>query len=257
MRFGCCVNIDRYYDLVAEGYDFIELPGSDIYSMDEYEFENVKKTINKGEVKCSGFNAFLKHDVQVVGQRVDNARVEEYIDKVIYRGGVLGIQTIGIGSPLSRMIPPGFPREKAIEQIIAFIEKACKNAEPYGIRILLEPLSKIETNFVNNIDEALKILKHIRSKNRGLLVDFYHFCLEKENTETLDIEVAKCLYHVHIAEETGRTYLLPSNYSVYEEFIKRLKYIGYDSRISIEANYKDYKKDASSSLKILREIDRL
>jgi sugar phosphate isomerase/epimerase len=255
MKFGCCVNIGLYDELVRSGYDFIELSGSDIYNMDEDEFNNVKSIIAKGTVKCSGFNAFLKPGVKVVGREVDSAAVEEYVDKVLCRGGALGIETIGFGSPASRMIPPGFPKDRAVEQIIEFIEMVCKKAGHYGIRVLLEPLSRIETNFINNIDEALAVLKHIESENKGLLLDLYHFCLEKEHGERLDIEVGKCLYHVHIAEVTGRTYLVPSRFNVYAGLIKSLKDIGYNGRISIEANYRDYKKDSSVSLNILKEID--
>jgi sugar phosphate isomerase/epimerase len=238
MKFGCCINFDKYDILVDIGFDFIELSGAVIHDLDEFEFSNINGIIGNNKVKCCGFNS-----------------QQNYIDKVVNRGAILGIDTIGFGSPLSRSIPTGFSNEQAMEQLVDFIEMLCQKAEPYGIKVLLEPLSKIETNFVNSIDEALRFLELINSNNKGLLIDYYHFSLENEDINRLDNEVAKHLFHVHIAESKNRSYLIKSNISLYKQFINKLKYIGYYGKISVEANYSNYEQDASLSLAILRGID--
>lgn len=255
MKFGCCINFDKYDILVDIGFDFIELSGAVIHDLDEFEFSNINGIIGNNKVKCCGFNSLLRPDIKVVGNNIDKKLIKNYIDKVVNRGAILGIDTIGFGSPLSRSIPTGFSNEQAMEQLVDFIEMLCQKAEPYGIKVLLEPLSKIETNFVNSIDEALRFLELINSNNKGLLIDYYHFSLENEDINRLDNEVAKHLFHVHIAESKNRSYLIKSNISLYKQFINKLKYIGYYGKISVEANYSNYEQDASLSLAILRGID--
>lgn len=258
MKFGCCVNIDKYDDLVLLGYDFIELSGSEVYDMSEVEFDKARNVIKDGRVKCNGLNAFLRPDIKIVGE-VDRPRVDEYVEKVIIRAGSLGAKTIAIGSPLSRIIPTGFPKAKAIEQITEFTEHVCQIGEPLGIRILVEPLAGEFTNTINHISDALAVLNRIKSKNAGLLVDYYHFALENEELETLDRKVGETLWHVHIGEPVGRTYLVPDQIPSYSRFVRQLKTIGYDRSISIEASFDDekFQEVAALSLKILKKIDCL
>ncbi|MDF2522953.1 MAG: hypothetical protein K0R31_594 [Clostridiales bacterium] len=255
MKFGCCVDISKYKELVEVGYDFIELAGTSIYKMSETEFEQVKCLLNKSPIKCIGFNAFLSSDVKVLGDSIDRGRLDEYTDKVIYRAGILGIRTIGFGSPYSRIVPEGFSRGKAIEQVIDFVVSMSKKAEKYSINILVEPLTKIETNFINNTTEAINIIKDVNRQNVGLLLDLYHFCLEKEDAGIIDDRLMEHLRHVHIAEENGRTYLVESQFDKYKSLIDKLKLAGYKGSISIEASYLDFITDAVRSLEILKKID--
>lgn len=254
MKFGCCAGIDKYKSLVDIGYDFIELSGSSIYKMSETEFEQVKNVIAKGPIKCAGFNAFLSPDIKVTGDSVDKGKVEEYIDKVVSRGGLLRIKTIGFGSPNSRTVPEGFPKEKAIEQAIDFIKNVSIKAEKHNISILVEPLNKIETNFINNTSEAINVIKQVNCKNVGLLLDLYHFWLEKEDVEIISSSILEYLGHVHIAEESGRTYLVQSQFQKYKTFIDKLKFAGYKGGMSIEASSQDFEADAARSLDILKNI---
>jgi len=130
MKFGVCTGIERYGQLVDIGYDYIELSGSSIYKMTESEFLKTMDTINKGPIKCPGFNAFLSPDVKVIEYDVDMARLQEYVDKVVERASKLGVKSIGFGSPASRMVPDGFSKGKAYTQALEFVEIALEKAEP-------------------------------------------------------------------------------------------------------------------------------
>ena len=63
MEFGCCVNFDKYDTLVDVGFDFVEFSGAFINALDEFEFSNINKIIDKSKVKCSGFNSLLRPDI--------------------------------------------------------------------------------------------------------------------------------------------------------------------------------------------------
>lgn len=255
MKFGCCLGIDKYKDLVDAGYDFIELAGTSIYKMSEPEFKQVRAILKEGPLQCAGFNAFLSPEVKVIGDCVDDGKVDEYTDKVIYRAGVLGIKNIGFGSPFSRTVLEGFSREQAVEQAIAFVENVSKKVDKYHIQILVEPVCKLETNFINSTAEALRIIHQVNRKNVGLLLDLYHFCVENEDVGIIGSSLMEHLRHVHIAEENGKVYPIRSQYDKYKTLIDRLKLAGYNGTLSIEASYHEFAKDAVCALDILKEID--
>jgi len=254
MKFGCCVNIDKYDDLVLLGYDFIELSGSEIYNMSEAEFDSTRNVIRDGPLKCNSLNAFLRPNIMVVGD-VDRPCVNDYVEIVVNRAGNLGIKTIALGSPLSRKMPIDFPKSKAIAQIVEFTQYICQLTEHLGIRILIEPVCNELTNTINQISDALAVIDCINSKNVGLLVDYYHFVKEKEKLESLNHKVSELLWHVHIAEPVGRTFLIQEQAPVYTRFFKQLRSIGYDKTISIEAFFDTgkFREDAALSLQILKK----
>lgn len=254
MKYGCCANIDRYNDLVGLGYDFIELAGTDIYNMSDLQFNNVRSIIKNGPIGCTRVNAFMQSDIKVVGHDIDWERIREYVEKVSYRAGLLGVETIGFGSPMSRNIPDGFSREKAVEQAVEFAKFAADRSSQYGIKILVEAVTKSMTNFINTLDEALHIVKQVNCQYVALLIDLYHFWMEKESLESINAEAVKYLKHVHIAEENGRIFPVPCGIEKYQIYINRIKELGYNGTISIEADCVDFKKDAETSIDIFRKI---
>ena len=71
MKFGCCINFDKYDILVDIGFDFIELSGAVIHDLDEFEFSNINGIIGNNKVKCCGFNSLLRPDIKVVGNNIN------------------------------------------------------------------------------------------------------------------------------------------------------------------------------------------
>lgn len=254
MIYGCCTGIDKYNDLVRLGYDFIELAGTDIYNMTDSEFDNAKSVILNGPIGCLRVNAFMPGDIKVVGDNVDRDRIREYVDKVLFRASGLGVETIGFGSPGSRNVPGGFDRERAVEQVVEFLKIAAERAEKYGIKILVEAVTKEFTNFINTLDEALEIVKQVDSQYVRMMIDLYHFWMENEDINAINDETVKHSLHVHIAEKRGRAFLVPSSMELYKSYIKKLKDLGYDGTVSIEGDSVNFIAEADESIKILREI---
>lgn len=256
MKFGCCVDIGKYDILSRLGYDFIELSGVSLFNMTENEFTNTTSIIHKGEIGCKGLNAFLAPDLRIIGHNVDRSRIINYLDTVLYRAAALGITQIGFGSPRSRSIPSGFSRAEALSQLIDFIELTLEKAKKFNIKLLMEPLNKTETNFINYTEEAMEIINSVKNPEFALLLDLYHFQMNNENPDIIDESLVKYLFHVHIADTDGRKYLNFQNYSKYTLLLEKLKKSGYNKTLSIEAKYNNFSKEAEKSLEILEDIDQ-
>ncbi len=254
MLIGCCADIDNYHALESIGFDFIELAGSKIAEMDGDEFERIRKCIMKGQLPCKSFNAFLPPKVKMAGEGYDYSVLKKYLESVLERGSYLGISSVGVGSPPSRTLPDGFDRKKAVRQITDFLKLASEIASKYSIKVLLEPLTKTQTNFINTTAEALEILSLLDTANVGLLIDLYHFMAEGECPESIDVATAGLTGHIHIADLDGRTFPIPGNAESYKLLIDRLLDLGYKRNISIEGNYSDFKSEAEVGFDVLNSI---
>ena len=68
MRYGVCTTMDRYGDLCALGYDYIELPGTAVRRMTAAQTAEAARRL-KGEGRpCIGFNAYCGADLPIVGE---------------------------------------------------------------------------------------------------------------------------------------------------------------------------------------------
>jgi len=115
--------------------------------------------------------------------------------------------------------------------LISSLIELDRYAHDRGVDILLEPLSSSETNLVNNVGEALRLVDMFRSVR--ILFDVYHV-LNEEGDIARSLEYAgRYIRHVHIADrcrgvsELGK---LPV-----DQLLKTLSLIGYRGYISLEA----------------------
>ncbi|MEM4461322.1 MAG: sugar phosphate isomerase/epimerase family protein [Candidatus Bathyarchaeia archaeon] len=122
-------------------------------------------------------------------------------------------------------------RDLGMRFLISSLIELDRYAHDRGVDILLEPLSSSETNLVNNVGEALRLVDMFRSVR--ILFDVYHV-LNEEGDIARSLEYAgRYIRHVHIADrsrgvsELGK---LPV-----DQLLKTLSLIGYRGYISLEA----------------------
>lgn len=100
-------------------------------------------------------------------------------------------------------------------------------------RVLLEPLNKGETYYINRIEQAAAICEKANSAGICLMGDFYHMSKEETDQEKAFMTGGKRLYHVHLA--TGKKRYLPGmEPHSYVEGFTGLKKMGYQYYCSLE-----------------------
>lgn len=263
MRFGCCgsmvaVESDKTGVEIVEklkeiGYDYIELSLAHISRLSDEEFEVLESRLDASGLKCEACNNFFLPEIKLTGEYVDYEKIEKYLDLVLYRAGVLGVDVIVFGSGPAKMVPKGFPIEKAWQQLIELTKHISSLAEKYNITIAVEPLRKEECNIINKTLEGLRMVREVDRANVKLLVDFYHLRSEGEDPSIIK-ECRGYLKHVHFARFEGRTF--PKDIEedeLYLPFIHNLKEIGYAERVSIEAYSSNFYNDAYKSLQFLKK----
>lgn len=261
MRFGCCTNMvatkaggtgaEHIEQLAEAGYDYIELPLAQIMELSENEFDSLKNQLTKLNIPCEACNNFFPAGIRLTGREVNMDRVCEYVNAALSRAYELGAKVVVFGSAGAKNVPEGFPVKKAMEQLVFLLQFINSLAKTYGITIAIEPLNRKESNIVNTLKDGLTLAREVDRDNIRLLADYYHLTMEKEDVSILD-ETSGYLHHIHFAEPEGRVFPQITEKEEYLPFLKKLKELGYNGRISIEAYSHDLHRDFAKGLECLK-----
>jgi len=110
-------------------------------------------------------------------------------------------------------------------------------------------------NIINNTEESLEWVKAVNDANIQLMVDFYHFEIEKEDTAVL-AKAKDHFRHIHMANPENRVMTLKWEEYNYGPFFAALRAIGYDQLVGLEASSKDLPHDGPLTVQLLRKALR-
>lgn len=255
MKYGCCTTPEYYEHLERLGFDFIELAGKSVATMDAVSFAEIARKIELGKVKCCGFNAYCPPEIVIAGEGYDLPAAVAYAKVVMRRAKEIGARSVGIGAPASRTLPEGFDRRKARRQIIDFLKATAEIADAQGVQLLLEAVCTRECNFLNYTEEALALIRTLALPNLYLVYDLYHSMVMKEDVAIVK-EAFPYIRHVHICQDDhgARVYLRPELTGQYQAYFDVLLACGYSGTISLEAFSGDVAEGAARSLPILQSF---
>ena len=262
MRIGYCTNLiatqidgtgSEWIEKGKEsGFDYVELPLAEMVDLEDEDFFSLKESIDVSGLKCEVCNNFFPGNIRLTGNSVDDKKIEEYLDTALGRAAQLGANVVVLGSPKSKNVPAGYPMDKAWSQLVELLRHLDPLVRTKGMTVVIEPLSKVESNIINTAAEGLRLVKAVDRENIKLLVDYYHLVMEKENPEIIS-DAGPYIKHIHLANPAGRVYPVEME-DGYIRFVNLLKAAGYESRLSIEAFTKDFSHDAKRSVEILRQL---
>ena len=214
-------------------------------------FERFKALVSDYSLRAECFNSFIPADLKVTGPDVDKVRLDNYLAAATERAAELRGEIIVFGSGGARGVPEGFSRERAHDQILEFLEAAANYAGKHGLVIAIEPLNRSETNVINSIAEAVQLADELMQPEVQVLVDFYHQMLENEPFDEI-VRAGERIAHVHVAD-TDRLYPGSGKYD-YGRFAKSLADAGYNKRVSVECNFRDFDKEVPQSIRFLHKV---
>ena len=260
MKLGCCLNMlgtpenpigSQYIPALAEaGYDYAELPLAQMMELTDSEFDGLIQSLSEAGLTCRCCNNFFPATVRLTGGQTDAKKIEAYIKDAVKRASKLGAGYIVFGSSGAKNVPEGFSKSRAFEQIVEVLRIAGDYTEQAGITIVIEPLNRLESNIILNLEDGMELLKKVDKPSVQLLVDYYHFEKEHETLETLQ-KAMPYIHHVHFAEPDGRVFPQEKK-ADYAIFFDTLKKYGYSGGVSVEAYSQAPEKEIESAV-FLRE----
>ena len=214
-------------------------------------FEEFKNLVSDYSLRADCFNSFIPADLKVTGPDVDKARLDNYLAAATERAAELSGEIIVFGSGGARRVPEGFSRTRAHDQILEFLETAANYAGKHGLVIAIEHLNRAETNMITSIAEAVQFADELGKPEVQVLVDFYHQMLEGEAFDAI-VRAGERIVHVHVAD-TDRLYPGSGRYD-YRRFARTLADAGYNKRVSVECNFRDFDREVPQSIQFLQKV---
>jgi len=216
----------------AWGADGIELMTVDPASLDAQELRASlgRSTLGVCAV-ASGALAFAA-GLTLLSAEPDRARMgQSRLHDLIDLAAGLGAPLVTIGSFRGRLASMAGDGRASL---IAILREAAEDAEGKGVRLVIEPLNRYETDLIHTADEGLRFLDELGHPAVGLLLDTYHMNIE-ESSWRAPLEQAmraRRLWHVHIGDNHR---LAPGRGMIpFQRIVAILRELGYSRYLSAE-----------------------
>lgn len=119
-------------------------------------------------------------------------------------------------------------------EFIAFYGDLVDRARGSQASVLLEPLNRYESRYLNSVADNLRILDKIDHPNAGLLPDTFHMSIEEADIPKALRAAGDAVRHVHLGEN-NRT--LPGHGTLdWGQIFQALRDIGFDRTVNLECS---------------------
>ena len=221
------------------GFETVEIPVEDPSHIDPAK---VKAALDKNGLKCGSVCACMGPGRDFRGTPAEQKTAMDYCKKLIDQMVVLGCPSL-IG-PVYSVVGKADAVEPAKQKVewalvVKNLKELAKYAEKKGVQICIEPLNRFETDFLNTVEQALKLVKDVGSKAVKIHLDTFHMNIEQKNQGDSIRKAGKLLAHFHACGSDRGT---PGNDHIdWKPIAKALRDIKYKGDVVIESFTTDVK----------------
>lgn len=249
MQIGWCGPLIKAAQVKDIGYDYIELPlnGFDLDS--DAGLREAMHAVSEVPLPSPVFNSFFPKNIRIVGNDIDARRIKTYIARCAALTHHAGATVAVLGSGWTRIVPEGFSRDRAEQQLLDCFHWCAEEFQGSGVTVAIEAQNRKETNIITTLAEAMRYAKAINRPEVRIMADFYHMDEEQEPLSDLRT-YADWIVHVQLAD-TGRLNPGSGSYD-YGSFFRHLGEGGYSGRASVECLVEISGPQMRRSLEFLR-----
>lgn len=247
-------NDGKAYALMKKyGYSGLEIAPTRIFPENPYDDLKSARKWSEELKKEYGFSIPSMQSIwygrqeKIFGTDEERESLSEYTKKAIDFAAAIGCSNLVFGCPRNRNLPEGVDEGVAI----SFFRNLGKYAVSKGTVIGMEANPPIyNTNYINDTQAALKLIKEVDSKGFLLNLDVGTMVQNEEVEEEL-VENVKYINHVHISEPGLK---LIEERELHKNLYEILKAESYTGFISIEMGRRDELEDIDTRLKYIRRV---
>lgn len=179
-------------------------------------------------------------------------RTRDYLSCLIDLCGDLGGKVLVLGSPKQRSLVAGQTKEGAWQRAVDLLSSVMDKAAQAGATICLEPLSPVETDFINTVADGMKMVRQINHPNLRIHLDVKAMCSEGAPVGDIIRSVkAEDVGHFHVND--ANLYGPGMGDVDYAPIAEAIDEIGWDKRLSVEV----FKYDPDPETIARKSIDYL
>ena len=234
--------IEKVFDYAAQlGYDGVEIApytlADSVTEISPLKRKGIRRAAEKSGVEIVGLHWLL---VKPEGLSINHPdeiiriRTQEYIEALIHFCADIGGKLLLHGSPHQRTVKEGWNFLQSWDYAKETFRACLETARKRNVTYCIEPLTKANTNFINTVNEALRLVKEIRHPNFKMMFDCRSASAqEKSITEALIRALdSRMLCHIHVNDANGRG---PGfGETQFTPILKTLVKNGYKGYISVE-----------------------
>lgn len=251
MHLGLYADISNVDLLPIGSFDFLEENVQTLLVPESVEsvFAERLHLVEEAGIPVYAANRYLPADLRITGPEVDEARLIRWAEVAMERAERAGVRIMVWGSGASRRLPDGWTYEQGHAQFVRAVTLTAPIAERHGVTLVIEPLSRGDSNFILSLAEGASIVEAVGHPSVRLLADIYHMLVEGESPAELT-RWAPMLEHVHVAERAERGE--PGRHEEdFRPWLEALHTGGYEKAVVIEAEWQDLAAESRSGLACL------
>ncbi len=258
-RFGVCNEIFRALDFgescsaISEiGYSGIEIApftlAENPVRLSDEDRSQIRRTIARNQLEFIGLHWLLVSPKGLHATTPDKTlrrQTWDFIGALIDLCRDLRTQpgatsVMVFGSPQQRSASGTVTSAEATEVLVEELARIAPRAENSGVQLLLEPLSRSQTNVVTSLAEAVQIVESIGSPAVQTMFDVHNAVDEALPHSELLRHYMPHIRHVHVNEMDGRE---PGSGNVdFQTLLSTLSALAYTGWVSLEVF--DFSRDA-------------
>lgn len=234
------------------GFETIEIPVEDPSHIDP---AHVKRALDKNGLVCGSVCACMGPGRDFRGSASEQKASMDYCKKLIDQMVVLGCPSL-IG-PVYSVVGKADAVEPAAQKkewalVVKNLKVLARYAEQKGVQICIEPLNRFETDFLNTVDQGLKLVRDVGSKAVKLHLDTFHMNIEEKDQAAAIRKAGKLLAHFHACGSDRGT---PGrDHIAWKSIVQALKDVRFNGDVVIESFTTDVKVIARAAA-IWRRIE--
>ncbi|MBN2182489.1 MAG: sugar phosphate isomerase/epimerase [Sedimentisphaerales bacterium] len=160
-------------------------------------------------------------------------RTRDYLSCLLDLCSDLGGKVLVLGSPKQRSLVTGQTLQGAIQRASDLLSSVLDKAKDLGLTICLEPLSPVETDFINTVAQGMELVRQINHPNLKIHLDIKAMCSEPTPVPDIIRSVkAEDVGHFHVNDTN--LYGPGMGDVDYGPIAEAIRDIGWDKWLSVE-----------------------
>ena len=227
------------------GFDTVEIP---VEAPEHIDPAALKAAAAKAGIAIGSICACMGPGRDLRGSAAEQKEGFNYIAALIKQAAEMGCPKI-IG-PLYSVVGKKGPVSLADQKtefaaVVKNLKALAKLAQEAGVELVVEPLNRFETDFLNTCEQGLKLIKAVGAKNVNLHLDTFHMNIEEKNQADAIRRAGARLTHFHACGTDRGT---PGNDSLnWGPIVEALHDVGYHGDVVIESFTQDVKVIAAAA----------
>lgn len=215
------------------GFDAVELLIEDPAHIDP---AFIKRELDKQGLVCGSVCAAMNPDRDLRGSPPSQRKGVKFLCQLLDQMVTLDCPVLGgpVYSHVGRAEAVArADQRKQWKSVVKNLKTVARYAEQRGKLVCLEPLNRFETDFINTVEQGLRMIKDVNRPALKLHLDTFHANIEEKFVDRAILQAGKHLAHIHACGCDRGT---PGNDHLdWRRIAAALKTIGYQRDIVIES----------------------